>query len=104
MGEILNVNERKMKSFRLYRKSTLNFVFFISKSIKSFTDMKYILFTLIGVAMMLSTMAQEKVLTMEEAILGYKLYPQNRNVVWQGEKCTNVREILHFRQIQLLFQ
>ena len=27
MGEILNVNERKMKSFRLYRRSTLNFVF-----------------------------------------------------------------------------
>ena len=48
--------------------------------------MKYFLFTLIGVIMMLGVEAQEKVLTMEETILGYQLYPQNKNVAWQGEK------------------
>ena len=32
--------------------------------------MKYVLLTLIGVAMMWSSNAQEKVLTMEETILG----------------------------------
>ena len=48
--------------------------------------MKYLLFTLIGVTMMLGAKAQEKVLTMEETILGYQLYPQNKNVAWQGEK------------------
>ena len=45
--------------------------------------MKYFVFTLIGVVMMLGVKAQDKVLTMEETILGYKLYPQNKN--WHGK-------------------
>ena len=36
--------------------------------------------------MTLGVKAQEKVLTMEEAILGYRLSPQNRNLLWQGDK------------------
>lgn len=48
--------------------------------------MKYLLLTFIGVAMMLNTQAQDKVLTMEEAILGYQLYPKNLKVQWQGEQ------------------
>ena len=48
--------------------------------------MKCLLFILIGVAMTLGVKAQEKVLTMEEAILGYRLSPQNRNLLWQGDK------------------
>ena len=48
--------------------------------------MKYVLLTLIGVAMMWSSNAQEKVLTMEETILGYHLYPKNLYVQWQGER------------------
>ena len=35
--------------------------------------MKYLLLTLIGVTMMLNSKAQNKVLTMEEAVLGYPL-------------------------------
>ena len=30
--------------------------------------------------------AQDRVLTMEEAILGYELYPKNLYVQWQGDK------------------
>ena len=36
--------------------------------------------------MMWSSNAQEKVLTMEETILGYHLYPKNLYVQWQGER------------------
>lgn len=39
--------------------------------------MKYLLFTIIGVAMVCNMKAQDRVLTMEEAILGYELYPKN---------------------------
>lgn len=35
--------------------------------------------------MMLSLAAQEKILTMEEAIVGYHLYPQSKYIAWQGE-------------------
>lgn len=48
--------------------------------------MKYLLLTFIGVTMMLSAGAQKKVLTMEEAVLGYPLYPKNLNIQWQGDK------------------
>ena len=36
--------------------------------------------------MMLNSGAQEKVLTMEDAVLGYHLYPKNLSLQWQGEK------------------
>ena len=48
--------------------------------------MKYLLFTIIGVAMVCNMKAQDRVLTMEEAILGYELYPKNLYVQWQGDK------------------
>ncbi len=48
--------------------------------------MKYLLLTLIGVTMMLNSKAQNKVLTMEEAVLGYPLYPKNLHVQWQGDR------------------
>ena len=48
--------------------------------------MKYLLLTFIGVAIMFSSKAQNKVLTMEEAVLGYQLYPKNRYVQWQGDR------------------
>ncbi|WP_294143322.1 DPP IV N-terminal domain-containing protein [uncultured Sanguibacteroides sp.] len=47
--------------------------------------MKKIGLTLMGFCMMLSLAAQEKILTMEEAIVGYQLYPQSKYIVWQGE-------------------
>ena len=55
--------------------------------------MKYVLLTLIGVAMMFNSNAQGKVLTMEDAVLGYHLYPKNLYVQWQGERnvLTSVR-------------
>ena len=46
--------------------------------------MKYLLFTFIGIAMVFSSNAQDKVLTMEEAVLGYNLYPKNLYLQWQG--------------------
>lgn len=48
--------------------------------------MKYLILTLIGVAMMLDSGAQKKVLTMEEAVLGYNLYPRNLYLQWQGDR------------------
>ena len=33
-----------------------------------------------------SLCAQEKVYTMEEAIVGYHLYPQRHFIQWQGDK------------------
>lgn len=48
--------------------------------------MKYLLLTFIGVAMMLNSGAQDKVLTMEDAVLGYHLYPQNLYLQWQGDR------------------
>lgn len=46
--------------------------------------MKYLLLTFIGVTMMFNSGAQDKVLTMEEAVLGYNLAPANKYIVWQG--------------------
>ena len=46
--------------------------------------MKYLLFTFIGIVMVFSSNAQDKVLTMEEAVLGYNLYPKNLYLQWQG--------------------
>lgn len=48
--------------------------------------MKYLLLTFIGVTMMFNSKAQDKVLTMEEAVLGYNLYPKNMYVQWQGDR------------------
>ena len=48
--------------------------------------MKYLLFTFISIAMVFSSNAQDKVLTMEEAVLGYNLYPKNLYLQWQGER------------------
>ena len=46
--------------------------------------MKYLLLTFIGVTMMFNSMAQDKVLTMEEAIWGYNLHPKNMFVQWKA--------------------
>lgn len=48
--------------------------------------MKYLLFTFIGAVMMLSSKAQDRMLTMEEAVLGYNLYPENLYIQWQGDR------------------
>ncbi len=40
----------------------------------------------IGVTMMFNSMSQNKVLTMEEAILGYNLYPKNMFVQWRSDQ------------------
>lgn len=48
--------------------------------------MKYLLLTFIGVAMMFNSKAQDKMLTMEEAVLGYNLYPKNLYIQWQGDR------------------
>ena len=48
--------------------------------------MKYLLLTFIGVAMMYGSKAQDKVLTMEDAVLGYHLYPRNMYIQWQGDQ------------------
>lgn len=48
--------------------------------------MKYLLLTFIGVAMMFNSKAQDKVLTMEETILGYNLYPKNMFVQWKADQ------------------
>lgn len=44
------------------------------------------LLTLIGVAMMLNVGAQDKVLTMEDAVLGTHLRPKSKALQWQGNK------------------
>ncbi len=46
--------------------------------------MKFLLLIFIGVAMMFNSKAQDKVLTLEETILGYNLYPKNVHLQWQG--------------------
>ena len=48
--------------------------------------MKYLLLTFIGVTMMFNSMAQDKVLTMEEAIWGYNLHPKNMFVQWKADQ------------------
>lgn len=48
--------------------------------------MKYLLLTFIGVTMMFNSGAQDKVLTMEEAVLGYNLAPADRYITWQGNR------------------
>lgn len=48
--------------------------------------MKYLLLTFIGVTMMFSSKAQEKMLTMEDAVLGYHLNPKNLYIQWQGDR------------------
>lgn len=55
--------------------------------------MKRILLTLIGVGVMMNLVAGnvpekssgKKILTMEEAVLGYHLFPKNRYLKWQGD-------------------
>ncbi|WP_018336192.1 S9 family peptidase [Butyricimonas synergistica] len=48
--------------------------------------MKKKLLTIIGLSMMFGLNAQEKVLTMEEAVVGYHLYPRSKYFQWQGDK------------------
>ena len=48
--------------------------------------MKHLLLTFVALAMSLSLAAQDKVLTMEEAILGYDLYPKNLHTQWKGDQ------------------
>lgn len=48
--------------------------------------MKYPLFTFIFATVMLGATAQNKVLTMEEAIVGYHLSPENCYLQWQGDR------------------
>ena len=48
--------------------------------------MKKKLLTIIGLSMMFGLNAQEKVLTMEEAVVGYHLYPRSKYFQWQGVK------------------
>lgn len=42
--------------------------------------------TFIGAAMVCGSKAQDKVLTMEDAVIGYHLYPADRYVQWQGDR------------------
>lgn len=48
--------------------------------------MKKTLLTVIGLSMMFGLSAQEKVLTMEEAVVGYHLYPRAKYIQWQGDR------------------
>lgn len=48
--------------------------------------MKFLLLTLIGVAVMFYANGQDKILTMEDAVIGYQLRPQSRYMAWQGDK------------------
>lgn len=48
--------------------------------------MKKTLLAIIGLSMMFDLNAQEKVLTMEEAVVGYHLYPRSKYFQWQGDK------------------
>ncbi|MBC5620537.1 S9 family peptidase [Butyricimonas hominis] len=48
--------------------------------------MKKTLLTIIGLSMMFGLNAQEKILTMEEAVVGYHLYPRAKYIQWQGDK------------------
>lgn len=48
--------------------------------------MKYVVFIVVGILLTLQGKAQDKMLTMEDAVLGYHLYPQNRSVQWQGDR------------------
>lgn len=41
---------------------------------------------IIGLTMMFDLSAQKKVLTMEEAVIGYHLYPRSKYFQWQGDK------------------
>ena len=41
---------------------------------------------IIGLSMMFGLNAQEKILTMEEAVVGYHLYPRAKYIQWQGDK------------------
>lgn len=47
--------------------------------------MRKIVLTLIGLTMMFCLPAQNKMMTMEEAILGYHLRPESKYMAWQGE-------------------
>lgn len=48
--------------------------------------MKKTLLTIIGLSMIFGLNAQKKVLTMEEAVVGYHLYPRSKYIQWQGDK------------------
>ncbi|MDR3266868.1 MAG: DPP IV N-terminal domain-containing protein, partial [Tannerella sp.] len=49
--------------------------------------MKKTIVTLITVVFVICNLpAQDKILTMEEAVLGYNLRPESKNILWQGNK------------------
>ena len=48
--------------------------------------MNYLLILIITTLMTTSIFAQDKLLTMEEAVLSYHLTPKNKNIQWQGNK------------------
>ncbi|AZS28573.1 S9 family peptidase [Butyricimonas faecalis] len=48
--------------------------------------MKRMFLAIIGLSMMFDLSAQKKVLTMEEAVMGYHLYPRSKYIQWQGDK------------------
>lgn len=48
--------------------------------------MKYLVLTLMGMATMTNLCAQDKMLTMEDAVLGHHLYPRSSHIQWQGDK------------------
>ena len=59
--------------------------------------MKKTLLAIIGLSMMFDLNAQEKVLTMEEAVVGYHLYPRSKYFQWQGDK--NQYTYLHRKSV-----
>lgn len=48
--------------------------------------MRFLLLTLIGIVTMTDLSAQDKMLTMENAVLGHSLYPRSSYMQWQGDK------------------
>ncbi|MDR0560783.1 MAG: S9 family peptidase [Prevotellaceae bacterium] len=51
---------------------------------------KKIILTLVTVSCFIIGTAQNKILSMEEAVLGYHLYPESKNFVWQGNNYTYI--------------
>ena len=47
--------------------------------------MKRVVFVVIGIGMALSLAAQDKLMSMEEAVVGYHLRPQSKSLLWQGK-------------------
>lgn len=48
--------------------------------------MRYLFLTLVGMAVMFHLNGQDRILSMEDAVLGYQLRPESRFVQWQGDR------------------